>query len=274
MSVIVPPIKTHGIKTKILPWILSHVPSDYEVYYEPFMGSGVVGFNIKPAHAVFADTNRHVIAFYEALKYGDIEPDGVRDFLEREGEKLRDSDGSYYYEVRERFNESWSPMDFLFLVRSCFNGVMRFNKSGKFNVPFCKNPKRFSIAYITKIVNQVKSVFELIHDHDWKFLCQGFSDTLIEPCRLDLVYCDPPYLGRNTGYYDGWTLEEEQCLFESLSKGKYKFMLSTWSDRGHQHNEHIDKWHKFRIEQYTHFYRVGPKPENRYTIQEALVLNF
>ena len=71
MTVKVPPLKCQGIKTKLAEWIKDH--STYEnngTWIEPFMGSGVVGFNIAPRRAIFADVNPHIINFYNAIKDG------------------------------------------------------------------------------------------------------------------------------------------------------------------------------------------------------------
>lgn len=86
----------------------------------------------------------------------------VREFLEKEGKKLSADDDKYYYEVRDRFNKNHNPLDFLFINRSCFNGMIRFNRKGEFNVPYGHKNNRFSKAYITKIVNQIKYVEEML----------------------------------------------------------------------------------------------------------------
>jgi DNA adenine methylase len=65
MKVNVPPIKSQGIKTKLVPWIKSIVPADFDgLWIEPFMGTGVVAFNIAPKRALLCDTNPHLINFY------------------------------------------------------------------------------------------------------------------------------------------------------------------------------------------------------------------
>lgn len=153
-----PPLKCQGIKTKLVPFIFQHIKWSNENdgrWIEPFIGSGVVALNLAPQRAVLADSNPHVINLYRAIQRGEINSDVVREFLGEEGRKLSLRGADYYYAVRARFNISGSPFDFLFLNRSCFNGVLRFNKSGKFNVPFGHKPQRFSKAYITKIANQV-----------------------------------------------------------------------------------------------------------------------
>lgn len=85
-KIYVPPIKIQGIKTKPVPLIQENVLLDTDsLWVEPFMGSGVVGFNIKPHKAIFADTNPHIINFYNSIKNKDITSHKVRCFLETEG---------------------------------------------------------------------------------------------------------------------------------------------------------------------------------------------
>lgn len=147
----VPPIKIQGIKTKLVPFIRDNVQiSESTLWIEPFIGSGVVGFNLAPQNAIFADTNPHLINFYNAIKNGGINAQIVREFLQIEGTKLADGDSNYYYEVRDRFNKEHNVLDFLFLNRCCFNGLIRFNRNGNFNVPYGHKRERFSKAYITK----------------------------------------------------------------------------------------------------------------------------
>ena len=204
-KVYVPPIKTQGIKTKLVPLIKENVClSEKTVWIEPFMGSGVVGFNIAPATAVFADTNPYIIDFYNQIKKGTITSYIVRQFLEEEGSILSVKDEAYYYEVRERFNECHNPLDFIFLNRSCFNGMIRFNKDFRFNVPYGHKPQRFSKAYITKITNQVAHIEELLKYNNWSFLCQSFEQTIRLADENSFIYCDPPYIGRHVDYYDSW----------------------------------------------------------------------
>lgn len=276
MRVNVPPIKCQGIKTKIVPLILRSVEWNFEeTWYEPFMGSGVVGFNVMPKRAVFADTNPYLISFYQALQRGEIDGFIVRAFLEEEGAKLSNIGAEYYYEVRERFNNEHNPLDFLFLNRSCFNGLIRFNGSGGFNVPFGHKPQRFSKAYITKIVNQFNYVYVLSRNSDWRFVCQDFRDTLSLPTEEDFVYCDPPYVGRHVDYYDSWDDEEERSLFGLLSKINCQFILSSWHSNQHRENKYLKTlWSQFHVLTKKHFYHVGAKETNRKPMLEALIMNF
>ncbi len=275
-KIYVPPIKTQGIKTKLVHWIIEQI--NFEIkgrWIEPFMGSGVVGFNLRPKRAIFADKNPHIIDFYNAIKRGEITSLRVKAFLEEEGKKLLQKGEEYYYEVRDRFNKYHDPLDFLFLNRSCFNGLMRFNSKGEFNTPFGKKPDRFRKAYITKIVNQVKYVEYFIHRYDWEFVAQDFRKTIMEASKDDVIYSDPPYIGRHTNYFDIWTEEDEYDLYQLLSQFEGKFILSTWFKNKYRENPFVKElWSKFYIITRNHFYYVGGREINRNPMIEALVLNF
>ena len=85
----IPPIKIQGIKTKIVPHIREQIKAiSFNTWIEPFMGSGVVGFNLAGKKAIFNDLNPHLINFYNAIKNKKIDALLVRKFLEGEGKKL------------------------------------------------------------------------------------------------------------------------------------------------------------------------------------------
>ena len=273
MKIFVPPIKSQGIKTKLVSWISSNVEDlQYDRWVEPFMGTGVVAFNVRPPKALLSDSNPHLIRFYNSLKDKEITSGIVRKHLTEEGEKLLDSDGQYYYEVRERFNSEGNSLDFLFLSRSCFNGMMRFNKKGGFNVPFCKKPNRFAQALITKITNQVENISLIIEHGDYTFKNQDFKETLKELTPYDLVYSDPPYIGRHVDYFDSWSVEEEITLNKGLVSSNAKFILSTWLSNKYRTNDYIfSLWKDCFISTKEHFYHVGGKETNRNAVYEALL---
>ncbi len=275
MKVFVPPIKSQGIKTKLVGWINENIESiKYNRWVEPFMGTGVVSFNVRPKKALLCDSNPHLITFYKALQSKEITSGIVKKFLTKEGEKLLKSNGEYYYEVRNRFNSDGNPLDFLFLSRSCFNGMMRFNKKGGFNVPFCKKPNRFAQALVTKITNQVENVSQIIDFGDYTFKNQDFKVTLKEIQSNDLVYSDPPYIGRHVDYFDSWTEEEEIILHDSLVNSNANFILSTWLSNKYRTNDYVfSVWKGCSVSTKEHFYHVGGKETNRNAVYEALLSN-
>lgn len=275
MKIFVPPIKSQGIKTKLVDWISLNVKEiELERWVEPFMGTGVVAFNVRPKKALLCDSNPHLINFYKAIQNKEITSGLVRKFLNAEGKKLLETNGKHYYVVRDRFNELSNPLDFLFLSRSCFNGMMRFNKKGGFNVPFCKKPNRFAQALITKIVNQVENISQIIELGDYEFKHQDFKATLSELKKTDLVYSDPPYIGRHVDYFDSWSEEEEIILQNGLKNSNCKFILSTWLSNKYRTNDYVfSVWKDCYVATKEHFYHVGGKETNRNAVYEALLSN-
>ena len=273
---IVPPIKCQGIKTKLVPWIKSVVPADFSgKWIEPFMGSGVVAFNVLPKRALLADSNPHLIHFYQGIASGRITSALTRQYLEAEGSELLRSGGEHYYTVRERFNRLHDPMDFLFLNRACFNGLIRFNSRGEFNVPFCRKPNRFAQPYVTKICNQVQAVADIVAAMDFTFLCQGLVETIGMAQDEDLIYCDPPYIGRHTDYFNRWDEESEVEMSRLLSSVRSRFILSTWHSNRYRKNSFLDDlWSRYHILTREHFYHIGAKEDNRNPMLEALVMNY
>src|SRR6266436_9158782 len=98
----VPPIKSQGIKTKLVPFIFKSFNWDGNgSWVEPFIGSGVVGFNVAPKRALVSDTNQHLIRFYRAIQNGMITPRLAKVFLTSEGANLLTKGESHYYFIRE-----------------------------------------------------------------------------------------------------------------------------------------------------------------------------
>lgn len=282
MKIIVPPIKSQGIKTKLVPWIqeLVGIGNQKGKWIEPFLGTGVVAFNSGYKKAILNDTNPHIIGFYKGIQDNEISPALMKQYLEKEGKLLSEAENNgyeHYLKVRARFNSGeFSPYDFIFLSRAGFNGMMRFGSKGNWNIPFCKKPDRFAQAYITKITNQVALVSKIIQpEPNWFFHNKSFADIIPLATANDIIYCDPPYYGRHVDYYNGWSAQDEELLFNQLSETKAKFILSTWHHNDWRENEMIHKyWNKFNIFTKDHFYHNGGNIENRRTVVEALVCNF
>ena len=275
---LVPPLKCQGIKTKLVSAIQKVADTrEYSRWIEPFCGSGVVALNVQPKQALLCDTNLHIISLYQAIQSGKITAATVKEFLTSEGEKLKAQGEPYFYEVRTRFNETPTPLDFLFLNRSCFNGVIRFNRKGKFNVPYCHKPERFAQAYVTKITNQVRQIAQILRSVDWTFAVSDFRDTLAQAEPGDFVYADPPYAGRHVDYFNSWSDNDESALAARLGSLPCDFLLSTWHSNEFRKNSAIDLvWSRadFYMLKRAHFYHVGSSADLRHPMIEALIANF
>lgn len=274
----VPPLKCQGIKTKLVHDITRLTKCvEFERWIEPFCGSCVVPLNIQPRRAALSDSNVHIIQLYRDIQSGQLNAGLVREFLYDEGQLLRQAGEAHFYKVRERFNSAPNSLDFLFLNRSCFNGVMRFNRNGKFNVPYGHKNERFAAAYITKITNQVKRIEDVLARLDWTFVASDFRQSLSDLRPSDFIYADPPYAGRHVDYFNSWTETDEKDLAKILKSSPCHFVLSTWHSNEFRENQLLqENWNAAGFHLFTrkHFYHVGSTEDLRHPMIEALVTNF
>jgi len=150
---------------------------------------------------------------------------------------------------------------------------MRFNKKGDFNTPFCRKPERFRQAYITKICNQGEQVFDCMIGKSWAFVCADWADMTSGAQSGDFVYCDPPYAGRFTGYFNSWTKEDAEQLEDRLKALPCQFLYSMWLENKYRKNERLHKtFSNYEIRTFSHFYHLGSTEKRRNSMIEALVL--
>lgn len=219
-----PFIKWAGGKTQLLPEILARFPSRFNRYFEPFLGGAAVFFALEPRKAALSDINADLIGTYKALR--DDLPGVIRHLAKHEATE------EHYYAVRAQDPAGLSPAAsaarFIYLNRTCFNGLYRVNRSGKFNVPFgrYKNPR---ICH----EENLEAVSEALQDVDLRVM--SAFDSARRARRGDLVYFDPPYdpispTASFTAYTSGGFGREQQVelaqLFTLLAKRGVHVVLS------------------------------------------------
>jgi DNA adenine methylase len=187
---VLPPLKWAGGKR----WLVNqhrHVfPSSFNRYVEPFVGSGAVFFALKPRRAVLADKNEALINFYRTLRN---KPEELCEMLE--GHAALHST-SHYYKVRGSSPETIeeSAANFLYLNRTCWNGLYRENKNGKFNVP---------IGTKTSVILSTDDFFAASRLLRRARLTASDFEPIIEAAEADdFVFVDPPYTSahNNNGF--------------------------------------------------------------------------
>lgn len=175
-------MKWAGGKTQLLPQILSRFPAQFNRYHEPFVGGGAVFFNLHPKQATLSDVNPDLVGAYQAIR-DDV--DGVIEALQ-----AHRSEEAYFYSVREQQVEMLSTTEaaarIIFLNRTCFNGLYRVNRKGKFNVPFGRysNPTICNEQNLRRVSDALKDV---------RIKHQSVREMGRQVRRGDLVYFDPPY---------------------------------------------------------------------------------
>ena len=175
-----PFVKWAGGKTQLLGELEKYVPSRFQTYYEPFVGGGALFFHLQPDRAVLADSNRDLINAYAVVR------DNVEELIARLSEYPYTR--QFYYELR-----SQNPSDsveraarFMYLNRTCFNGLYRVNKLGEFNVPMGNyvNPRICN----SELLRACSVVLQPV-----TLMACDYQDTLSFAAREDFVYIDPPY---------------------------------------------------------------------------------
>jgi len=179
-----PFLKWAGGKTQLLDELISKSPNDFNRYIEPFIGGGAMFFAMQPCSGVIADSNPELINVYQCLA-DNVEQviNHLRTFINTE---------KSFYEVRgmcfEELEKEYAAARFIYLNRTCYNGLYRVNKKGQFNVPFgrYKNPN---------ICNEevLRSASKALQDIE--IICGDYKTVLAKTAkRGDLIFLDPPYL--------------------------------------------------------------------------------
>lgn len=214
-----PFLKWVGGKRSILPELLKRVPSDFDAYHEPFMGGGALYFAIQPKEAFLSDVNFHLVITFKAVR------DDVEGLIRQLKVHQRLHNKEYYLKARKKlFTEKDTTKLsalFIYLNKTCFNGLYRVNKGGGFNVPMgdYKNPNILdeeNLRNASKVLQNAE-----IKQH-------GFEHTKIY--KNDFYYLDPPY-HETYSQYDGSGFgdKEHQKLAEfcyKIHQKSSKFMLS------------------------------------------------
>jgi DNA adenine methylase len=183
-------------------------------YFEPFAGAASVFLAIAPKRAVLADANPHLIACYKAVRDA---PASVSRAL---AELKRSHGKRHYYRVREQYNNGgsphWQAARFIYLNRTCFNGIFRVNEEGKFNVPIGDkaNPIFPTPAELANYARALKKA---------SLKVGSFEHTLLDAGKGAFVYLDPPYPPLNgTSFFTHYTrdrfgIEDQKRLSETVS---------------------------------------------------------
>jgi DNA adenine methylase len=181
-----PIVKWVGGKTKLLPELLRRAPTSFRRYHEPFAGGAALFFHLAPRAAVLSDTNAELVACYQAVQRN---VEGVIEALAQHRDRHSEA---YYYAVREGWNGAERPSaaeraaTFIYLNKTCYNGLWRVNSRGLFNVPAGRyvNPGILDAERL-RAASAVLASAEIS--------AAPFERVLDEAHRGDWVYFDPPY---------------------------------------------------------------------------------
>ena len=274
-----PFIKWVGGKRGLLEQILPLFPKKFNNYYEPFVGGGAVFFELfskgllKNKKIILSDINSELVNSYNIVKNNPFE-------LIAKLEKYKEQHSKeFYYQIRELDRkEDYNNLSnlekatrFIYLNKTCFNGLYRVNKKGYFNTPIgsYKNP---NIVDHNVILSASEALQNVIIKH------QSFKEILKETKKDDFVYFDPPYYPLNetsnfTSYDSNCFLEDEQFeLFEVFEKLSDKGVKVVQSNSDTKFIKDLYKDYNVKIVHANRF--INSKSNGRGKITEVVIRNY
>jgi len=216
-----PFLKWAGSKRALLGNFVDFIPSTFRTYREPFLGSGAMFFLLRPDRAVLSDACRELIQSFVALR------DNAGQVL-RHLENLPIDRQTFYRIRKNRSPHKYRrAAEFIYLNKTCWNGLYRVNASGIFNVPFgSKSPKKIAepenIRQCAKVLRKIEVA---IRECD-------FEGNLAQASRGDLVYLDPPYV---TSHNDNGFIEYNEVLFSWKDQKR----LAALAERARRMGAHV-----------------------------------
>lgn len=294
-----PFLKWAGGKTQLLPQLIENLPNDFNKtnrYVEPFVGAGAVFFYLISNDCfneyVINDINYKLINLYKIIR--DDCDNLIKELQELKDEYLSlgelDEKEKLYYKIREEFNEDKSSKTriatlFMFLNKTCFNGLYRENLKGQFNVPFGKHntPGIYNeeeLRKISRILNRKDSKGEF----RVKILSTHFDDLAEYIDENTFVYFDPPYRPVTVGGFNSYNKssfnDDSQIklrdFFYEVDKKGAKLMLSNSDPKVlNKEDDFFDILYKdYNIKRVTANRMINSKGTGRGAITELLITNY
>lgn len=200
-----PLIKYRGGKYKEFPKYARFIPTDYDTYYEPFVGGAATFFAIAPQKAVIGDINEPLMNFYtdvrnrfeslskELAELEEIYERNQADYKKRKTkspkERVPNANEELYYSLRDQYNglvtAKYSRAALYFFInKTSYSGMIRYNAQGHFNVPFGRY-EHFNTKLVTREHSQLLQRAEI--------LCSDYEVSFRRAGQNDFMYLDPPY---------------------------------------------------------------------------------
>ena len=296
-----PFVKWAGGKGQLLVELEKRLPSDilqektvYR-YVEPFVGGGAMYFYLKNNYRIqksyLSDNNQDLMLTYKVIKnnYDKLvnELSEIEDcYLQKSEEKRKEN----FYKIRDIYNSQdinyqqpsseWIKRTgyFIFLNKTCFNGLYRLNSKGEFNVPFgrYKNPRICDKKNLKQVQYSLKSTNLFYGD---------FTESSKNIDDNTFIYLDPPYRPlNNTSYFtnyskEGFNDESQKKLadfFKKMDNRGAKLMLSNSDPQNQdvQDNFFDELYDGFKVERVTAKRNINRDPSKRGTVKELIIRNY
>lgn len=275
------PLNYTGGKYKLLPQIIPLFPEDINMFIDLFCGGGNVGINVNAKKIVCNDYEKVIIDLFNEWKKGDTEEllKTLKNTIDKYGLSKTNKDG--FEKIRNDYNNGNNSWDMFYaMLMHSFNYQIRFNKDGKYNMPFGKDRSCFNKNTEFNFINFIDE----IHKKNIYFTNNDFIDLKINKLtENDLVYCDPPYLITCASYneQDGWNITKEKqllSLLDELNNNNIKFALSNVLENKGKTNDILIEWSKkYHVHYLNHTYgncNYHAKDKSNNSTVEVLITNY
>lgn len=217
-NIVEPVIKWSGSKRYVAPELSKHIVTQKR-YIEPFIGGGAMLPFRLISKAVASDIIPELVNLWEQIKNN---PEQVANEYKIRWERLQEEGHSVFYEVRENFNKTKNEFDFLFLTRTCVNGLIRYNTNGEFNNSMHKNRPGINPITLKEIIRKWSYFIR-----DVEFRNCDYRETLSDADKNDFIFLDPPYGGTKDRYTKTeFNLEDFYNELERLNSVGAKWILT------------------------------------------------
>jgi len=210
-----PLVKWSGGKGDEIKFFEKYMPKDFDMYLEPFIGGGSVYFYLNPKKAVINDIHKDLIDLYRCIANGKNKD--IYDFM-----KNNNNDETTYYKIRDEMiinNDLDNAKRFYYQRKTCFRGMLRYNKNGKFNIPFGKYK---SINYNELLNDNYEKLLQktIILNENFEYMFQNYNN------KNNFMFLDPPYDSEFTNYgYCEFGRKEHIKLAELFKETKIKCLM-------------------------------------------------
>ena len=210
-----PLIKWSGGKSEEIKMFIKYFPENYEKYIEPFVGGGSVFFYINPKNGIINDIHKELIDLYKCIAEGKRQD--IYEFMEN-----MKNDEETYYKIRDEMiitDILDNAKRFYYQRKTCFRGMLRYNKNGKFNIPFGKY-KNINYEELKDIKYEELLKRTEILNVDYKYLFENYNN------ENNFMFLDPPYDSEFTDYgYCKFDKEEHKNLAILFKTTKIKCLM-------------------------------------------------
>lgn len=213
-----PMLKYRGGKSREIPLFAQYIPQDFDTYIEPFLGGGAVYFHLEPQQAIINDVNTKLVSFYQDVRnnYANmriqldalqrIYEDNQRCFKELKSltpdERVENRNEALYYSIRDMYNGKIPPeymqgVLYYFINKTAYSGMIRYNSSGDYNVPFGRYPNLNTriiteehstlLQSATLLNTDYSNVFNMAHDNDFIFLDPPYDCIFNDYGNIDMM---------------------------------------------------------------------------------------